>query len=94
MDKLKLNYFVDALMTISFFVTAFTGLIIFFFLPSGVQKGGYQVFIEITKQTWTAVHNWSGIIMIVLVLVHFILHWNWIVSATKKLFSKREGGKK
>ncbi|MDD4468003.1 MAG: DUF4405 domain-containing protein, partial [Candidatus ainarchaeum sp.] len=29
------------------------------------------------------VHDWSGIVMIFLVVVHLVLHWNWIVSMTR-----------
>jgi len=51
MEKLKINYLVDFLMIISFLVTAITGLIIFFFLPSGIKQGSYQTFFGIIKGT-------------------------------------------
>ncbi len=87
----RINYVVDFLMTISFIVTAITGLILFFFLPSGVKQGSYQTFLGIIKGTWSVVHDWSGIIFIILTLLHFILHWNWVVSMTKNLFKKKIG---
>ena len=90
MDKSKLNYVVDALMTVSFIVTAITSLIIFFFLPSGVRQGRYQELLGVTKFVWTGIHNWAGILFIVLVIVHFVLHWNWVVCMTKKFFKKKD----
>jgi len=87
----RINYVVDFLITISFIVTAITGLILFFFLPSGVKQGSYQTFLGIIKGTWSAVHDWSGIIFIILIVLHFILHWNWVVSMTKNLFKKKIG---
>ena len=90
MNKAKINYFIDALMLISFIITAFTGLIIFFFLPSGVRQGRYQEFLGIIKETWTTIHDWVGIIMILLVLFHFVLHWKWIVCMTKSMFRKKQ----
>lgn len=87
----KMNYVVDFLMTISFIVTAISGLILFFFLPSGVKQGSYQTFLGIIKGNWSVVHDWSGIVFIILGVLHFILHWNWIVSMTKNLFKKKIG---
>lgn len=90
MEKAKLNYIVDALMTISFIITAITGVVIFLVMPSGVPQGRYQVFLGIQKHYWTAWHNWSGIIMLVLVLLHLVLHWRWIVCMTKSMFVKKQ----
>lgn len=91
--KLKTNYIVDFLMTVSFIITAITGLVLFFFFPSGVRQGRYQEFLGITKAVWINLHNWAGIIMIILVILHFVLHWDWIVSTTKGFFSKKKGKK-
>ena len=90
MEKSKINYIIDALIAISFLVVAITGLVMFFFLPSGVQRGGYQEFLGIIKHVWIDIHNWSGIILIILVIVHLILHWNWIGHMTKNIWSKKE----
>jgi len=92
MSSPRLNYLIDILMVVSFIITAFTGAVIFFFLPSGVRQGGYQEFLGVVKGTWTTWHNWAGIIMITLVLFHLILHLNWIVCMTSSLFKK--GGDK
>jgi len=89
MGKSKTNYFVDLLMLIFFVINAITGLIIFFFLPTGVKRGSYQEFLGIIKQNWVHLHNWSGLILLLLVVIHLILHWNWIVSMTKSLIQKK-----
>ena len=88
MGKSKINYLIDLLMLISFVINSITGLIIFFFLPTGVKRGSYQVFLGIIKQNWVDVHNWSGLLLILLVAIHLILHWKWIVSMTKSLIRK------
>jgi len=36
------------------------------------------------------VHDWSGILMSVFVLIHLILHWNWIVCMTKNILKEKE----
>jgi len=90
MERHKINYIIDFLMILSFIVTAITALVIFFFLPSGVKQGSYQTFLGITKATWGFYHDWSGIIFILLVIVHLVLHWKWIVCITKNIFSEKE----
>jgi|AntAceMinimDraft_17_1070374.scaffolds.fasta_scaffold31365_2 hypothetical protein len=90
MDKVKLNYIVDALMAVSFTVATMAGLILFFFLPSGLKQGGSQEVLGIAKQGWIQVHNWSGIILIVFVLTHLTLHWRWIALLTKNIFKKNK----
>ncbi|PIN70616.1 hypothetical protein COV93_00730 [Candidatus Woesearchaeota archaeon CG11_big_fil_rev_8_21_14_0_20_43_8] len=89
MDRPKLNYVVDILMGISFLISAVTGLIMFFFLPSGVKQGRYQIFLGITKDAFGNVHSYAGIAMALFVLLHFILHWNWIVCMTKNILFKK-----
>ena len=93
MSSAKVNFWVDFFIFLSFLATAFTGIILFFFLPGGIRQGGYQVFLGMVKRTWTVIHNWAGLIMIVLVIVHVILHWNWIVCMTKGIFCKGKKGK-
>jgi len=90
MDKTKINYIVDFFITLSFIITAISGLIMFFFLPEGVQRGGYQQFLGLIKKNWVTLHNYAGIIMVVLVIIHFILHWDWIVCMIKGFFSKKQ----
>ncbi len=88
MNRNKLNFLVDFFAFISFLIVAKTGLIIFFFLPEGVRQGRYQEFLGITKSTYALLHDLSGIVMIVLVLIHLVLHWRWIVCNVKNLFKK------
>ena len=89
MGKSKINYFIDILMLIFFIINSITGLITFFFLPAGIKRGAYQEFSGIIKQNWVDVHNWSGLLLLLLVVIHLILHWKWIVSMTKALIHKK-----
>ncbi|MEM0479025.1 MAG: DUF4405 domain-containing protein [Pyrobaculum sp.] len=56
---------------------AVSGLVRYFFLPSGVKKGGQAVFLGLTKDTWTTIHEWSGFILLGLAAAHVALHFNW-----------------
>jgi len=90
MNKSKINYIVDSLMLLSFLATSITGGIIFFFLPSGVKQGRFQEFMGVEKQIFSLVHDWAGLLLIILVIVHFLLHWGWFTIMTKNLWQKDE----
>lgn len=85
MNKPKINYLVDLLALIFFAVTAVSGLAIKIFMPSGVRQGRLQEFLGIQKGSWSDAHDIAGIFFIVLVVVHFLLHWEWFVSMTKNM---------
>ncbi len=86
MNKSKINYIIDFLALLSFLITALSGLAIKFFMPSGVRQGRLQEFLGIQKGTWSEIHDWFGILFIIIVIIHLILHWNWIVCMTKNIF--------
>lgn len=88
MNKQKINFWVDAVLAVSFVITAVSSLIIFFFLPDGIRQGGIQEFLNVTKRTWSEWHKWSGLIFIAFALLHFILHIDWIKGVAKNLFHK------
>ncbi|HPN54984.1 MAG TPA: DUF4405 domain-containing protein [Candidatus Moranbacteria bacterium] len=85
MNKSKTNYIIDLLALVSFLITAISGLAIKFFMPSGVRQGRLQEFLGIQKGSWSEVHDIFGIIFLILVVVHFLLHWNWVVCMTKSV---------
>lgn len=85
-SRLTYNILLDLLIGISFVICAISGMMFMFFPASGAQ-GTMPVF---NKTIWDLVHTWSGVIMAMAALLHFLLHWKWIVNITGKiLFGKR-----
>ena len=84
MDKLKLNYWVDVGLAISFFICFITGLIKW---PGLIKLIGTSAYKTLHIKNISVLHDWSGLIMGILVLIHLGLHWKWIVVATKSIFS-------
>jgi len=87
MVKPKINYWIDVVMLIAFLITAITGIILFF-MPSG-PKSSLSSFLGVIKHTWSSWHQWLGIAMIILAIVHFLLHWKWFIVMTKNLFKRQ-----
>ena len=80
--KAWLNYFIDIGLLISFILCGVTGIIKW---PGIIPKIGLNYsnlpFVLISK-----IHDWSGLLIVILSLIHVILHWKWIVKMTKRLF--------
>jgi quinol-cytochrome oxidoreductase complex cytochrome b subunit len=93
MNGPKFNYSIDVLMALSFIITSISGLILFFFLPEGLGRGNSTDFLGIVRRDWKLIHDWSGIALAVLVLIHLVLHWKWIVCMTKNLLTKKNKDK-
>lgn len=86
MEKTKINYLVDVGMAIVFVLTAFTGIIKFraLWVLLGIdQKALFFTNIHV-------IHDWSGILLAVFVLLHLILHFKWIVCMTKSFLKKEK----
>ena len=82
MKRIRLNYIIDIILIIVFFICGITGLLKLPFLFSHLQSLNFRLL--------TKLHDLSGIIMIILVVVHIALHWKWIITMTKHVFKAKK----
>ncbi|MBD3155318.1 MAG: DUF4405 domain-containing protein [Candidatus Aenigmarchaeota archaeon] len=92
MKKIKLNYFVDMIMALSFMIASVSGLI-FFPFSDGVRRYISVDFLGIPRNNWKIIHDWSGLILVLTVVLHLILHWKWIVCMTKNFVRRKKKDK-
>ena len=82
------NWLIDAAVFIGAILAALSG-IYFLFLPSGGYQGGrnpwYGVTILFSRHTWDDLHTWGGVLMIVAVIIHFAIHWDWVKMMTRRI---------
>ena len=79
MEKSRWNYWIDIALLVAFIIVAVSGLILYFAFISGEQGKGQAVrFMGTSKSTWQPWHNYSGLAMVVLVLVHLIFSPSFI----------------
>ena len=99
-NRAKINYVVDIVIGIGFLFSAVSGLVLFF---AGSAGGGYQggrnpqylqAVLGLSRDAWKSLHNYSSIAMVVGVLGHLILHWNWMVCMTRNILKKARRGSK
>ena len=92
----RLNCILDAGVFFSALVAGFSGLY-FLYVPVGGYQGGknplYDVTVLFSRGTWDDLHLWGGVAMILIVVVHLIYHWDWVVMMTKKIWNQIRSGK-
>lgn len=84
-NKARLNIALDSLVAVSFFVAAGSG-VYFLIFPQGGQATIPVVFFS--RTTWDLIHTWSGVTMVITAIMHFSIHWMWVVKVTKKLIAQ------
>ena len=90
MDRNKVNFWVDILMFIDFLIMAISGFILWFVYPAGKGSGGKAgVRFLLDRFGWMEIHKLLAVIFLVLVVIHLLLHFNWIKAMFKKSFSRK-----
>ena len=41
-----------------------------------------------TRTTWDLIHTWAAIVLIAAAVVHFAIHWRWIVNVTRRILGR------
>lgn len=74
------NVLIDVVVAVSFMLTAVSGLY-FWLAPAGT------LFI-FDRTTWDVVHTWAGVVMVLAAVVHFAVHWRWVVNVTRRILGR------
>jgi hypothetical protein len=86
----RVNLLINLVIGLSFLLTAMTGTY-FLFTPTGGFQGGFtsgwDSGILFSRSTWDLVHMWSGVILIIAAMFHFVIHWRWIKNVTYRFFA-------
>ncbi len=89
MNKAKLNLVLDAVIGVAFVLAGITG-VAFMVMGEGGYQGGRNAgfstsLLGLSRGTWSDLHTWTGLVMVVGVLVHLAFHWRWIVCMARKM---------
>ena len=84
MKKQILHYWIDLLLFISAMIVTISGIIKF---PGWMPALGIS-YLSLPMRLLTWLHDWGGLLVVFLTLLHTLLHWKWIVNMTRKVFSK------
>ena len=70
--------------------------IYFLYFTSGGYQGGrnalYGVTLWFARSTWSDLHVWAGVAMVLAVTIHLVYHWNWVAAMSKKMLKTATTG--
>jgi predicted membrane channel-forming protein YqfA (hemolysin III family) len=90
MSRPTLNYLVGWLMFLLLLGIAFVGLLLRFAIPSGGRGPQPDKWLwGLHRQDWATVHFYLALAFLVVLVIHLVLHWSWIVTCTRTLFRRR-----
>ena len=90
------NWLLDASLFTSGLAAGLSGISLLF-IPAGYQGGRnpyYNLPILFTRHTWEGLHDWGGLIMVGIAVVHILIHWSWITNMTRRAFREIFSGEK
>ena len=86
MKRVTVNALVDIGALVTFVPTLITGLVLYFFLPSGGGRGNsWSTWMGITRHDWVLWHDIASFAFAALLVVHLILHWKFYKNIGKTL---------
>ncbi len=95
--KARINLAVDLTIGLAFVGEAISGFVLWLALPAGSYQGGravdtLRVFL-LDRQMWRAVHDWLAVAMVAGVILHLVLHWNWVVCMVRNTWREAFPGR-
>lgn len=83
-----LNIIDDGLIAIFFLACLVSGIVLFV-VPGGPGTA-YTLIMAVARDTWKDIHVWTGIGMLVGIVLHLIIHWGWIKKVSAKIFKRSQ----
>lgn len=80
----QFNLLLNGLLALSGLVAAASGLV-FLFFPGGHGEKALPAALLFDRAIWDVIHTWSGSATIAAGMLHFAIHWRWILKVTRNL---------
>ncbi len=81
----RLNVALNALVGLSFLVTAVTGVYLLFAPSSGGGHAASSATLMFSRTTWNLIHTGAGVALITAAVAHLVIHWRWVKNVTRRL---------
>ena len=95
-NLLKINMGIDLLLFLAMVVTSISGVVIRIIAPlrrvaeqEWVRKAAAWFFEEWPRRTWALIHLWAGVVVMVLLVLHILLHWRVIDGFCSKYIKNK-----
>lgn len=78
MKRSGLNFIIDVVAFAGFVVLTTTGVLMRYVLPPG--SGHYSTIWRLDRHDWGGLHFWIAGVFFLILALHLVLHWRWIVT--------------
>lgn len=79
MKKSEVLFILAVLLFLLSLIEAISGFLLWLVIPRGGGKQGIdQVFWSLSRDTWIDIHDWAAVALVLIIIIHIILHWNWV----------------
>jgi hypothetical protein len=86
MKRITINALVDIGAVIAFVPSLISGLVLYFFLPSGGGRGNsWSTWLGISRYDWVLWHDIASFAFAALLILHLLLHWKFFRNIRKAL---------
>ncbi len=89
MNRVSVNFIIDAIALISFVFLTVTGVLMHYILPPG--SGSYMSLWGLNRHDWGQLHFWVSAVLFAALSVHLVLHWRWIICVIKGKKTDKSG---
>lgn len=81
MRRPQVNLLIDILAFVALTILAATGIMMHYVLPPGT--GHWSTLLGWNRHDWGIVHFYSAVVFLAVLVIHLILHWQWIVAMVR-----------
>jgi hypothetical protein len=78
MNRSTTNFIVDAVAFAEMAILGATGALIRYVVPPG--SGHFSRLWGMDRHEWGHIHFWIAVVLLCTIALHFVLHWQWIIS--------------
>ncbi|MEX2578368.1 MAG: DUF4405 domain-containing protein [Verrucomicrobiales bacterium] len=89
MNRGLLNLIIDLLAAVCLLAMVATGYVLRFPLPPTTNRT-HELW-SFSRHEWGVLHSWASLALLVVLLVHVLVHWKWIVAMVCRRFSHDKG---
>ena len=90
MSRGPLNLLIDTLAAALLLTMAATGYVLRFPLRPGTNRT--HVLWGLSRHEWGELHAWASLGLLVVLAIHLVLHWDWVVTMIRRRFASIQSG--
>jgi len=83
-SRSRMNLLLNLVVASTFIISAISGT---YFLFVGGSHGGRVLdpMILFSRTIWDLIHTWSSVVFILAAIIHFVIHWRWVVNVSRRV---------